>query len=80
MTAYVLTAIVAFWGGFFVAGLLAAGRRHDTARAGDTLAEAVESFTAEEEERAGGELALASRSRLERLRRALAEHDQLRSA
>jgi hypothetical protein len=80
MTTFIVTAVIAFWGGFFVAGVLAAGRRYDTARAGDVLAEAVEIFTAEEERRLADTVDIAERRRLEPLRRALAMHDQLHSA
>jgi hypothetical protein len=81
MLTYVVLTAVAFSCGFIAAAVLASNRRQDTARAGDLLAEAVDSFTGDcsTGRDAGDDRISVPRSQLEGLRRALAVHDQLRS-
>jgi hypothetical protein len=82
MFVYALIVVVAFSCGFLAAALLAANRRQDTARAGDLLAEAVDTFTVgcRTSRDDADERVSVARSQVEGLRRALDVHDRLRSA
>lgn len=82
MLAYVVVALIAFSCGFFAAALLTLGRRSDTVRAGQVLAEAVDTFTDGHRQNRNelGEQIPVARSEIEGLRRALDLHDRLHSA
>ena len=82
MLVYFIVALIAFSCGFLAAALLTSGRRFDSARASNVLADAVDTFTAgcrEHRRELGGQIAV-DRSEIDGLRRALDVHDQLRSA
>lgn len=80
MLGYLLTAVGAFAGGFWAAALLSAGRRFDTVRAGEVLAEAVDDFAAQHHDRRydEGDRVSVARSQIDRLQQALTLHDELR--
>lgn len=82
MLGYLLTAAGAFAAGFWAAALVSAGRRYDTARAGEVLAEAVDDFAAEHRDRRfdDADRVSVARSQIDRLQQALALHDELRTS
>lgn len=81
MWGYFFIAVGAFCCGFVTASVLVAARRSDVLRADDVLAEAVDGFAREHNDRDFDEQGRVSvaRGQIEQLRQALAVHDQLRS-